>query len=76
MLKNLFNRFRTTIKNISYSVIKTTFPDGTVKEQKVLNHGGSADTPEEIKEVEQKMERAMKNMDKAFETLDQVFKDF
>lgn len=75
MFQTIFNRCKTTVKNISYRVTKTKYPDGSVKEERILNHGGSAETPEQIKEVEQRMTRAMKNLDSAMETLNSIFKD-
>lgn len=75
MFQTLFNRCKSTVKNIQYTVTKVRYSDGSVKEERILNHGGSCETSEEVKEVEQRMFRMMGNLDKAMETLNSVFKD-
>lgn len=80
-MRNIFDKLNdvfstTTVKKVFYSKTTLFGQDGkVVKETRVLNDGGDAETPEEVKRAEAEMEKQMKKMDRFFDKMTEAFKE-
>lgn len=74
---SIFDRVfsKKTVRKTTYTKTTTYGSDGkSVKEIRILNDGGEAETSEEVKAAEAEMEKEMAKMDRFFAKMDEVFK--